>query len=302
VLYKSVGFGENNEKVIFNGFTSPSWIMAAAWLVFWAIAALFFEDAESTIPNPPILPPAQFESHGDGLQATTIIGNQQRGLGREIPLTQTMMPSIHSTKDLHHISFGECRLIFTMCWFSMTSFFHLAAWISNVPAFAASKISSLNWTPFQSGNIIALGDATIIPFLALNIYFSSRFQDRFIIAVGLFLGSIGLVVLLAVLSISPARVNLPIILTSWALVCLGFNLITTCTLSLLSKQLLSEWHRKLSLVVQYSNYLGTSTGSIWGGSGVTVGMKWYVGLEIGLVGIGAILLSTVWKNAKAKKG
>jgi len=47
---------------------------------------------------------------------------------------------------------------------------------------------------------------------------------------------------------------------------------------------------------------GRVTGAIWGGSGVIVGMKNYVGLQIAFVGIGSVLFSTLWRDLKAKTG
>jgi hypothetical protein len=189
-----------------------------------------------------------------------------------------------------------------MCWFAMTCFFILGAWESNIPVFTASDISSLHYSPFDSGNVIALGGATIFPFLFLNLYFGPRIQDRFTLAAGSLLGFIGLVVMLGVVAGSPEDVKFPALFISWVLVALGFNLASTCTLSLLSKQLPGEWNKRLSLAIQYSNYAGRVSGAVWGGSGVVVGMKGCIGLEIALVGIGVVLFSTLWKDLKAKTG
>lgn len=184
----------------------------------------------------------------------------------------------------------------------MTCFFILGAWESNIPVFASSDISLLHYSPFDSGNLIALGGATIFPFLFLNIYFGPRIQDRSTLAAGSLLGFIGLMIMLGVLSQSSEEVGFPILFISWVLVALGFNLASTCTLSLLSKKVPAEWNKRLSLAIQYNNYAGRVSGAVWGGSGVIVGMKNYVGLEIALVGIGAVLFLTLWKNLKAKTG
>jgi len=189
-----------------------------------------------------------------------------------------------------------------MCWFAMTCFFILGAWESNIPVFSASDISSLHYSPFEAGNLIALGGATVSPFLFLNLIFGPRIQDRFTLATGSLVGFIGLTVMLGVLSRSAEDVKFPALFMSWVLVALGFNLASTCTVSLLSKKLPGEWNKKLNLAIQCSTYLGRVCGAVWGGSGVIVGMKGYVGLEIALVGIGGVLFSTLWKDLKAKTG
>ena len=51
-----------------------------------------------------------------------------------------------------------------------------------------------------------------------------------------------------------------------------------------------------------SNYTGRVMGAVWGGSGVKVGMLNYIGLEIALIGIGAIMFMTLWRELKAKTG
>ena len=58
----------------------------------------------------------------------------------------------------------------------------------------------------------------------------------------------------------------------------------------------------LILAIQYSNYTGRVTGAVWGGSGVKIGMVNYIGLEIAIIGIGAVLFLTLWRELKAKAG
>jgi hypothetical protein len=53
----------------------------------------------------------------------------------------------------------------------------------------------------------------------------------------------------------------------WVLVALGFNLASTCTLSLLSKQMPNAWNERTSIAIQYSNYCGRVTVAILGGAG-----------------------------------
>lgn len=91
-------------------------------------------------------------------------------------------------------------------------------------------------------------------------------------------------------------------LISWFLVALGFNLASTCTLALLSKQLPDDWNTGVSMAIQYSNYTGRVTGAVLGGAGVKMGMLNYLGLQIGVVGFGGFMYMLLWKDLKAKTG
>ena len=84
------------------------------------------------------------------------------------------------------------------------------------------------------------------------------------------------------------------------LIALGFNLVTACTLSLLSKQLPDTWNRKVSMAILYSNYTGQVTGAILGGAGVKIGMMNYIGIQIAVVGIRGVIYLTLWRQLKAK--
>jgi len=185
-----------------------------------------------------------------------------------------------------------------MCWHAMTCFFVLGAWESNISVYGAA--SHFQWSPFAAGNFIALGGILTFPFLLSNLILAPRVQDRHTLALGSALGMSGLLIMMGLLAAD--RVTFLGFLVAWFLVALGFNLASTVTLSLLSKQLPGEWNGRTSLLIQYSNYLGRTTGAIWGGSGVKVGMLRYVGLEIGLVGIGALMFMFLWRDLKAKTG
>jgi len=193
-------------------------------------------------------------------------------------------------------------VIITISWFAMTCWFILGSWEANIPIFAASQESSLGYSPFKSGNLIAIGGATIFPFLLTNLFVGRRVQDRVTLAAGSFIGTVGLILFEAFLVKSSTSITFVTLLLSWILVALGFNLATTCTLSLLSKKLPGEWNGRVSTVIQCSNYIGRASGAVWGGSGMIVGMRNYVGLQIAFVGIGSVLFSTLWRDLKAKTG
>ncbi|KAI5123031.1 hypothetical protein M0805_007652 [Coniferiporia weirii] len=293
LLYK-IGFA----STVFNGYTGPGWVMAGAWLAFWVACALLFEDVPRADPS----------------QSTQM----------------TSLPPPSPTQPTRVLSSRQWGVVVTMCWFAMTCFFILGAWESNIPVFGSasshtvsasgstlsrtvphlallSRTHSLypfHWSPFASGNFIALGGAAIFPFLFLNLLLARRTQDRHILALGAGLGLAGLLTALALLRLQPATdvLSYGAFFACWFLVALGFNLASTCTLSLLSKQLPPSWNGRTSLAIQYSNYTGRVTGAVWGGSGVKVGMLNYLGLEIAIIGIGAVMFLTLWRELKAKTG
>ena len=221
LLYK-VGFSND----VFNGYTAPGWIMAAVWLAYWMACVAWFKDAPA----------------------------------REQAIEMVNLPAPASTRvtlqDLR-LNARQWGVVVTMCWFAMTCFFILGAWESNIPIFTAPSSSTttsashlamfsrafplrpFHMSPFAAGNFIALGGICILPFLILNLLLARRIQDRHILALGTSLGLAGLLITLVLLRL---QTNFGVLrygsfFVCWFLVALGFNLATTCTLSLLSKQM-----------------------------------------------------------------
>ncbi|KAG6829729.1 hypothetical protein H0H92_003688 [Tricholoma furcatifolium] len=281
-LFYKVGFGGRGSD-LWNGFTAPAWVMAAVWIAFWVIVWKYYEDipedqrAFEVAPSPTAVPGEAIE-----LQDTTA--------------SRPTLPS-----PLLRLSPQQWGVVLCMCWFSMTCFFVLGGWESNIPVFGATT-SQFHWSPYAAGNFLALGGATAFPFLALNLFFARRTQDRFILAFGASLGLCALVTFLSLLSEGGKAVNYAAVLVCWCAVALGFNLASTVTMSMLSKQLPPKWNGRTSLAIQYSNYTGRVAGAVWGGSGVSVGMRSYVGLQVCMVGVGAVLSTGLWRNLKTKTG
>ncbi|KAI0693066.1 major facilitator superfamily domain-containing protein [Cytidiella melzeri] len=287
LLYK-VGFSNS----VFNGYTSPAWIMAGVWAIFWAFAYAFFED----VPRPPAATPEEVEMDVVPEPASA---KSQDDISTTVDVAAVEVAAV---QERFRMSAAQWGVAATMCWFAMTCFFILGAWESNIPVFTGSQtpLSPFNFSPFAAGNLIALGGACTFPFLFLNVFIAKRTQDRYTLALGTSMGSFGLFIALAILS--TRKVNYGSLFVCWFLVALGFNLASTVTLSLLSKQLPGKFNTRISVMIQYSNYTGRVTGAVWGGSGVKVGMLNYIAFQIIMVGIGAILSTTLWRNLKAKTG
>ncbi|KAI1788585.1 MFS general substrate transporter [Ganoderma leucocontextum] len=293
LLYK-VGFRNS----VFNGYTSPGWVMAACWLLFWIAVCTWFEDVPRTPQN---LKPIALRSNPTTRQKS------DKDKGGSSPASETEVAvSEESTPPppapIHKMTPQQWGVCATMCWFAMTTFFILGAWESNIPVFTSSSdpANPFHFSPFAAGNLIALGGVCTIPFLLLNLGFARRVQDRHTLALGTSIGVAGLLIAMGI--IGARRVSYGTLWLCWFLVALGFNIASTVTLSLLSKQLPGEWNGRISLFIQWSNYTGRVTGAVFGGSGVKIGMLTYIGVQLAYVGVGYAMFLTLWKHLKAKTG
>ena len=279
LLYK-IGFS----NTLFNGFTSPGWVMAGVWAMFWAGCRFLFDDVSTERRTALELNPRpRTPGHAHVISSPLALS--------------TSRDDDEPEPNYYYLTHRQWGVILTMMWYAMTCFFILGAWECNIPIFAAT---AFDYTPYNSGNFIALGGITTFPFLILNVWYARRVQDRVILALGSSLGLSGLLIMLAILHTH--KVTFGSFYICWFLVALGFNLASTCTLSLLSKQLPPSWNGKISMAIQYSNYMGRVTGAVWGGAGVKVGMMNFVGLQVAIVGIGGLLHLTLWRELKAKTG
>ncbi|WOO80309.1 putative MFS-type transporterc [Vanrija pseudolonga] len=287
----------NHKSKIFNGFTAPGWIIAAVWAVFWVAVCLCFVDVpkatDAPIPLQPVTPAAvDVEHSADASAAPSATPSATASAAALVP----------PAPPKHRLTPQQAGVTFTMCWFAMSCFFILGAWEANIPVYTASDAPSnpFHFSPFASGNLIALGGACALPFLLLNLYYARRMQDRHTLVLGTSIGLAGLVIAMAI--IATKKVNYGSFFIAWFLVALGFNMATTVTIALLSKQLPGEWNGRISLIIQASIYVGRVAGAVWGGSGVKIGMLGYVGAQIAFVGVGVVLSLTLWNNMKAKTG
>ncbi|KAA1470947.1 MFS general substrate transporter [Dentipellis sp. KUC8613] len=295
LLYK-VGFG--NE--VFNGYTSPGWVMAICWLLFWIIFPHMFQDVPK-VRRPPVDSATELEAIPFPQATRTVTADLPVPDG-DTEAKGGASASVHALPDddaagtgrLSARQWGVCA---TMCWFAMTSFFVLGAWEANIPVYTAQVFG---WSPFAAGNFIALGGIATFPLLFLNVLIARRTQDRYILALGCGVGGAGLLITLAICATN--TVHFGSLFVCWFLTALRFNVISTVTMSLLSKRLPGSWNGKTSLAIQYSNFSGRVSGAVWGGSGLKVGMLNCLGLQIGILGVGVVLTIALWRDLKAKTG
>ena len=276
--------------------------MAAFWVIFWIAVCIWFED----VPHAPQRPVELRSMPASDPRETAKEDDKQvdppsvRAADSEDAPSDVSRPA--SESPIHKMTRQQWGVSATMCWFAMTTFFILGAWESNIPVFTGSHdpANPFHFSPFAAGNLIALGGVCTIPFLLLNLGFARRVQDRHTLVFGTSVGATGLLIALGVLSTH--KVNYGTLWLCWFLVALGFNVASTVTLSLLSKQLPGEWNGRVSLFIQWSNYTGRVTGAVWGGAGVKVGMLTYIGVQLAYMGVGFVMFTTLWKHLKAKTG
>ena len=298
------------------------------WAVFWAIASVMYEDVAPTLrtttdvtqlrefPTTPQAPQSssQAESAIQETETNAASGYQSRaetmhGKSKNTPTVQESIARMDASSPARTTIFHrfpmtrqQLGVTVTMCWFAMTCFFILGAWEANIPVFTSfdSLMNPFHFSPFAAGNLIALGGVCTFPLLFANLFIARRIQDRHTLVLGTTFGLAGLLIALGILA--TRTVTYGRLFACWFFIALGFNIISTIVLSLLSKQLPGEWNGRLSLAIQYSMFTGRVTGAVWGGAGAKVGMLNFVGLQIALVGVGAVLFSTLWRDLKAKTG
>ena len=280
--------------------------MAGCWLLFWIACAIWFEDVplndhkssapRRSIPSP-VTRAGSYEEKKDDPEAGGI--KEADVTVAEASPASAPAPAPHRPLTMTRYQKGVCA---TMCWFAMTTFFILGAWESNLPIYTASDDPSnpFHFSPYAAGNLIALGGICTMPFLIANLALARRVQDRHTLAMGTSVGVAGL--LLAIGIIQGRKVNFGTLWFAWFLIALGFNVASTVTLSLMSKQLPGEWNNRISLMIQYSNYTGRVTGAVFGGAGVQVGMIKYIVVQLACVAVGYAMFITLWKHMKAKTG
>ncbi|KAI0308505.1 major facilitator superfamily domain-containing protein, partial [Amylostereum chailletii] len=145
LLYK-IGF----ENEIFNGYTSPGWLMAAVWLAFTAVMAVWFEDVpRGNLPSPateePI--PLQTLTPSTRRMSKEEIVEVRKSFEEQSGRPDLTSPTPEDNPPMPELTYRptpqQWAVIGTMCWWAMTCFFVLGAWEANIPiqtahAFGAS--------------------------------------------------------------------------------------------------------------------------------------------------------------------
>ncbi|EPQ27840.1 uncharacterized protein PFL1_04585 [Pseudozyma flocculosa PF-1] len=291
---------------IWNGFTASGWIMAGVWLAFCAAIWLCFEE-------PPqrdhavalqVLDPATKAAPG----ASKLDGSTQAAGTSLAPTAPAAAAPVTLWTLRRHLDRYQLCSVVVMCWFSMVNFLVLGAWESNIPVFGRVRFG---WSEYDAGNIIALGGIATLPILFGLVFVARYVEDRHILAAGLLLGMLGLSLHLGTLhgltrteaQIHDATsVTFGSFFTAWFLVALGYNMLTTITVSLLSKQIPPHLNGLSSLLIQLSNYSGRISGAFWGTTVFNVGQLSIVWLELAFTVIGTMMIGLMWRRMAAQKG
>lgn len=277
---------------VWNGFTASGWLMAGIFAGFFVVTWVVFRDP---------VPPSQLQQDPLELadRTTTSAGTKELKV-EAAPSLRSMIKELNSTQKFSML---------TMCWFSMVNFLVLGAWEANIPVFGHLRFG---WSEYNAGNVIALGGLATMPLLFGLVFAAKHLQDRAILAAGLLLGMLGLSLHLGSLE-SPTHsavsrlggleeLNFGNFFSSWFLVALGYNMLTTVTLSLLSKQVPAKYNGLTSTVIQLSNYTGRISGALWGSTIYQVGQFGIVGLELAVTLVGAGLIGFMWRKMDVQRG
>ncbi|MCO5567177.1 hypothetical protein L7F22_020865 [Adiantum nelumboides] len=193
------------------------------------------------------------------------------------------------TSQQESLTYGIVLVGIAMCFNAFIVFFELGAWESQIPLFSKKYFGWSEWNAGYFIGLVGLGSF----FLMFPLSFAShKVHDRIIILIGFLIGGLGL--LLHLIFISKGIISIARYGISWFLVCWGFNLSSTITLSLTSKILPNQSSDKAALAVQLSNYMGRFTGAIWGTAGSSVGDMVIVSSELGFVVIGVVTIISLW--------
>lgn len=284
-----------DEHRLWNGFTASGWLMAGIFGAFFAVTWLVFRDPVVAQPE------TQLEL------AALAASSNAASLGSKKDVVQAEVPTLRSM--MRELNWAQKFSVMTMCWFSMVNFLVLGAWEANIPVFGHLRFG---WSEYQAGNVIALGGLATMPILFTLVFATKYLQDRLILAAGLLFGLLGLSLHMGALE-SPARsavsklgtlhsLNFGSFFTSWFLVALGYNMLTTVTLSLLSKQVPAKYNGLTSTVIQLSNYTGRISGALWGSTIYQVGQFSIVSLELAVTLIGTFLIGFMWRKMDVARG
>ena len=284
---------------LWNGFTASGWLMAGIFAIYFAVTWFFFRDPiEPGQQQPQVIQLGSRSNHISALSAST---RSKTAVGiASAPTLRTMVRELNATQKFS---------VATMCWFSMVNFLVLGAWEANIPLFGHLRF---NWSEYNAGNVIALGGLATMPILFALVFAAKYLQDRLILAAGLLFGLLGLSLHMGSLQ-SPSfstvdrlhlltSLNFGSFFTSWFLVALGYNMLTTVTLSLLSKQVPAKYNGLTSTVIQLSNYTGRISGALWGSTIYQVGQFSIVSLELAVTLIGTFLIGFMWRNMDVQRG
>ncbi|ORX98323.1 MFS general substrate transporter [Basidiobolus meristosporus CBS 931.73] len=257
---------------LFNQYTMPGWVMAVVWLLFWIAVRIFFKEAPPPSCSIDIVEKQSVDTEKEA---------------RELSFT-TQKPNKYQYM---------CAAL--MCFLATTVFLELGAWESNVPLLGGEYF---NWNEYNSGVFIGLIGLATFPFVFPLSFLAKRVQDRFTLVAGICIAMAGLIPQLVILS--KERLTLVSYSACWFLVCWGFSLISTITLSLLSKILPDKYNTRTSVIIQYANYLGRLTGAVWGTAAnkVVGGIITIYAVEILFPCIALIAIALLWPHLKAKTG
>ncbi|EPY51502.1 major facilitator superfamily transporter [Schizosaccharomyces cryophilus OY26] len=256
----------NSHNAVWNQYTSGNWLLAIFWFVLFVISSLFYNDVDSTIP--PI--PARNQNDDSNSEARTT----------------------HPRPD-----FISLLRIFVAGYIAFSCFFTMEAYQASIPIYTAYLYK---YSPFQSGNFLALACLIDIPFLLLFSFLSRWIEDRTITLIGILISVMTVAVHLIVNRLQ--KEYLQLYFTLFCFVFFGTSIAFSPLVSLLTKQLHPAHHLLASVVIQISIAIADTTGPVFGGAIRTVTSLGFLITLLALHVLATIFMLCIWKTAKVKTG
>lgn len=139
IFYKYVGFGKGAGD-LWNGFTSPAWILAGVWAAYWVAVRIWFEDVVDTPPSAGSHPesieleekaPVQLmeTSNSDNAVASGTSFRHHAHPSSAIMPPRSLSPPHELPND--KLGYSQWASVICICYFAALSFFVLGYSISS---------------------------------------------------------------------------------------------------------------------------------------------------------------------------
>ncbi|WBW75134.1 transmembrane transporter [Schizosaccharomyces osmophilus] len=256
----------HSHNTIWNQYTSGNWLLAIFWFVLLLVSSIFYYDADYTIPP---VPPRSKTPHSN-------------------PETETT----HRRPDLASI-----LKISVSGFIAFSCFFTMEAYQASIPIYTNYLYK---YSPFQSGNFLALACLIDIPFLLFFSFLSRWVEDRKLTLIGILITLISVSVHLIVSRLH--KEYLQLYFTLFSLIFFGTSIAFSPLVSLLTKQLHPDHHLLASVVIQISIAIADTVGPVFGGAIRVISSLGFLATLLALNALTAFFMLCIWKTAKVKIG
>ncbi|EPX73850.1 membrane transporter [Schizosaccharomyces octosporus yFS286] len=256
----------HSHNAIWNQYTSGNWLLSFFWAALLILSSIFYYDADCDIPP---VPPRT-----------------------DAPHTNSETQTAHRRPNL-----ASTIKIVVSGYIAFSCFFTMEAYQASIPIYTNYLYG---YSPFQSGNFLALACLIDIPFLLLFSFLSRWIEDRKITLIGIIITVVSVAVHLIVNKIH--KEYLQLYFTLFTLVFFGTSIAFSPLVSLLTKQLHPDHHLLASVVIQISIAAADTVGPVFGGAIRVITSQGFLATLLALNTLTTIFMLSIWKTAKVKIG